>query len=65
MNKFYYQRGGTERYCFDLTRLLEAHGHSVVPFAMAHERNVASPYAPYFVQELSLNHSADLRRPCA
>lgn len=65
VNKFYYHRGGTERYCFDFTSLLEAHGHSVVPFAMAHERNAASPYAPFFVQELSLDRSADLRRPWA
>jgi glycosyltransferase involved in cell wall biosynthesis len=65
VNKFYYLRGGTERYSFDLTRLLKANGHTVVPFAMVHGQNIPSPYASFFVPEISLDRSADLRRPWA
>jgi glycosyltransferase involved in cell wall biosynthesis len=65
INKFYYLRGGTERYCFDMTRLLERKGHQVIPFSMVHEKNLESAYAPYFVQEISLEHSANPRRPLA
>jgi glycosyltransferase involved in cell wall biosynthesis len=65
VNKFHYLRGGTERYCFDLSRLLQEKGHAVVPFAMRHARNVASEYTPYFVDEISFERSADLRRPLA
>jgi len=65
INKFYYPRGGTERYCFDVTRLLQRQGHQVIPFSMVHERNWESEYSRYFVEEISLERSADLRRPLA
>ncbi|HRW11208.1 MAG TPA: glycosyltransferase family 4 protein [Caldilineaceae bacterium] len=51
-NTFYYLRGGSERCTFDLTALLEANGHEVIPFAMRHERNLPSPYADYFVSHV-------------
>jgi glycosyltransferase involved in cell wall biosynthesis len=65
INKFYYLRGGTERYCFDVSRLLRQEGHTVIPFSMAHGRNVDSEYAPYFVDEISLERASDWRRPLA
>jgi glycosyltransferase involved in cell wall biosynthesis len=39
VNKFYYLRGGAERYYFDLTDALRARGHEVIPFAMQDPRN--------------------------
>jgi glycosyltransferase involved in cell wall biosynthesis len=48
-NSFYYLRGGAERCVFDLSALLTAHGHDVIPFAMQHERNYSSEYNEYFV----------------
>jgi glycosyltransferase involved in cell wall biosynthesis len=63
INKFHYLRGGTERYCFDVSRLLQQNGHTVIPFAMTHERNLGSDYARYFVAEISLERSANLRHP--
>ena len=63
INKFYYLRGGTERYCFDMTRLLQHKGHEVIPFSMNHEKNLESKYTPYFVEEISFERSADPRRP--
>ncbi|MEJ2212151.1 MAG: glycosyltransferase [Anaerolineae bacterium] len=65
INKFYYLRGGTERYCFDVTRLLRQEGHTVIPFSMAHERNLDGEYARYFVDEISLERSTGQRRPLA
>jgi glycosyltransferase involved in cell wall biosynthesis len=63
INKFHYLRGGTERYCFDMTKLLQSRGHKVIPFSMKHERNCKSEYANYFVEEMSFERSANLRRP--
>lgn len=57
INKFYYVQGGADRHYFDLTKLLEKHGHKVIPFSMASDKNNPSPYAQYFVSE------ADLSRP--
>ncbi|HYW68997.1 MAG TPA: glycosyltransferase family 4 protein [bacterium] len=48
-NKYYYVKGGTERYYFVLKRILERQGHSVVPFAMEHELNEPSDVSDHFV----------------
>lgn len=48
-NKYYFVKGGAERYMFELERILERHGHSVVPFAMQHELNEETEYSEHFV----------------
>jgi glycosyltransferase involved in cell wall biosynthesis len=55
VNKFFYVRGGSERYFFDLCSLLEKHGHEVGHFSMTHERNLPSRQAAYFVSAVDLN----------
>ena len=47
-NKFYFLRGGAERYVFDLTTWLESEGHRVIPFAMQHTENRSTRYASFF-----------------
>jgi glycosyltransferase involved in cell wall biosynthesis len=54
-NKFFYVRGGSERYFFDLCGLLEDRGHDVLHFSMKHPRNRPSPQESYFVSEIDLN----------
>jgi glycosyltransferase involved in cell wall biosynthesis len=51
-NSFYYIRGGVERCFFDLMNLLSARGHESIPFCMRHERNLPTPYEPYFVDAI-------------
>ena len=58
VNKYYYQRSGTERCLFNTKRLLEAKGHRVEVFAMAHPRNEPATYAREFVPHLEFH---DLR----
>jgi len=48
INSFNYLRGGGERCFFDLSDLLVAHGHEVIPFTMAHPKNLPSEYEGYF-----------------
>lgn len=48
-NKFFYEKGGSERYFFMLSDELERRGHRVVPFSMHHPDNRPSPYSDYFV----------------
>jgi len=55
INKFYYLKGGSERYLFDLSKILEAAGLTVAPFAMQDERNRPSTYADYFSQFMDLH----------
>jgi glycosyltransferase involved in cell wall biosynthesis len=47
-NKFYFLRGGAERYLFDLSAWLQSEGHTVIPFAMQHPENLPTPFAGYF-----------------
>ena len=52
VNKFHYLSGGADRYYFEWSEVLEKKGHEVVFFSMRHERNPATPYAKYFVDEV-------------
>lgn len=52
INKFYYLRGGAERYLFEIERVLEEKGHEVIPFSMHDMRNRHSPYSKYFVSNI-------------
>ena len=59
-HKFYYEKAGAEAYVFRLTRLLEAAGHTVIPFAMEHPQNLASPYSKYFVSRVEFRGRRNL-----
>ncbi len=51
VNKFYHQAarsGGVGRYIFELQKMLEQHGHTVIPFAVKDRDVVANPYLGYF-----------------
>jgi len=54
INKFFFPFGGTERYAFALTDLLESYGHETIPFAMEHPNNAISDYSKYFVSQVDL-----------
>jgi len=55
VNKFYYIMGGSERYYFELTKILEEHGHEVIPFAMKDPKNYQTKYDEYFVDNIEFN----------
>ena len=60
VNKFYYLHGGSERYMFDLNRLLENGGNEIVHFAMQHEKNFPSPFSDYFVDQLDFFETSSI-----
>lgn len=41
-------RGGSDRYFFTMGELLEKHGHTVIPFTAANEKNEPSEWDKYF-----------------
>lgn len=53
INKFFYRRGGSESYFFDLISLLEQRGHEIVHFSMRHSENRPSPYSDFFIDEIN------------
>ncbi|MFQ5706569.1 MAG: glycosyltransferase family 4 protein [bacterium] len=52
IDKYYFIKGGAERYYFELKDVLEAKGHQVIPFSMQHENNFESVYEPFFVNKV-------------
>lgn len=48
-NKYWYLKGGAERYLFDLRALLERNGSEVAPFAMRDAKNLPSDWDRFFV----------------
>lgn len=52
INNYFYRRGGAEAVFFDHMGMFAQIGWDVVPFAMQHENNVASPWSDYFVSEI-------------
>lgn len=47
-NKFFFEKGGSERYMFALSGALTARGHQVVDFSMQDDRNLPSRYSRHF-----------------
>jgi glycosyltransferase involved in cell wall biosynthesis len=52
VNNYYYARGGAEVLFLEQNRILENAGWHVVPFAMRHSRNLATPWDKYFPDEI-------------
>jgi glycosyltransferase involved in cell wall biosynthesis len=52
VNKFFFNKGGSERVYFAQSILLEKAGYQVIPFAMRDARNLHSPYDHFFVQNI-------------
>ena len=52
VNKYFYLKGGSERYYFELNRLHSKNGHIVIPFSTLHEKNYPSEFEKYFINEV-------------
>ena len=55
IDKYYFVKGGVERYLFEIKKILESHGHDVIPFSMKNDSNEESPYSEYFVNNIEFN----------
>ena len=53
INKFYWDKGGSEAVYFGEMELLKKHGHKVIPFSMQDERNHPSEYSKYFISNIN------------
>ncbi|MHB1361367.1 MAG: glycosyltransferase family 4 protein [Thermoleophilia bacterium] len=54
VNKFWRVRGGSERYVFELSRMLTEREHEIIPFAMEDPANEPSRYSALFVSPVEL-----------
>lgn len=55
VNKFYYLRGGAEKYLLEIEKALQEAGHEVAIFAMNHPKNLPTPYQKYFPSRVSFS----------
>ncbi len=62
VNKYYFVKGGSERYLFDLKELLEKNGHEIIPFAMTDDNNFQSEYSSYFVDHVDYDARFSLKK---
>lgn len=61
VNKFHWNKGGSEKYYFELGELLKKHGHEVAYFSMEDEKNIKTGDREYFVPKFDLNNSSKLK----
>lgn len=52
VNYRYFISGGPEKYMFNIKRLLEEHGHEVIPFSVHSNKNAETEYSKYFVEPI-------------
>ena len=57
INKYFYKKGGADIVFLNTIRLLEQHGHTVIPFSIENERNESTTYSNYFVDYSELSES--------
>lgn len=53
VNYRYFISGGPEKYMFNIKKMLEDHGHEVIPFSVHSNKNVETEYEKYFVEPIA------------
>jgi glycosyltransferase involved in cell wall biosynthesis len=56
LNNYHYRRGGADVAYLEQAELFQQNGWSVASFSMRHEKNLASPWDRYFVDEIEFGH---------
>lgn len=61
VNKFHYLNGGSEKYYFELGKLLKKNGNEVAYFSMEDDRNIRTGDKEFFVKKIDLNYGSKLK----
>ena len=61
INKFFYLKGGSEKYFFELRDLLKKNNHQVIDFSMKDEKNLPSPFSEYFIEPIDLKSKGTIK----
>ena len=60
VNKFHYLKGGSEKYYFELAKLLKENGHEICFFSTFNKNNIKTNDKTYFVDEIDMNNGSKL-----
>ena len=52
VNYRFFVSGGPERYLFNIIKLLESNGHTIIPFSIKHNKNEPTTYSEYFLNAI-------------
>ena len=52
VNYRFFISGGPERYLFNIIKLLESKGHTIIPFSIKHNKNEPTVYSEYFLNAI-------------
>src|SRR3954469_20345534 len=52
VNYRFFVSGGPERYLFNIIKLLQSKGHTVIPFSVKHSQNIPNKYDNYFLDPI-------------
>lgn len=55
VNKFHWNKGGSETYYFELGRILKEKGHKVAYFSMENEKNIKTGSKEFFVKNIEMD----------
>ncbi len=58
VNKYYYPKGGADKYFLNISQSLEKMGHQVAVFTMENENNLKSPYSQYFSKNMDFKKNS-------
>ena len=61
VNKYHYLKGGSEKYYFELAKLLKEKGHEIAFFSMKDQKNIKTDCKEYFVEAIDLNNGSKLK----
>lgn len=61
INKFHYLKGGSEKYYFELAKLLKRNGHELAFFSMYDEKNITTVEKEYFTDNIDMNTMSKIK----
>ena len=62
VNKFFYLKGGAEKYFFNLIELLKKEGHQIAVFSMKDKKNFPSPFERFFIKKIDFQKKENIFR---
>ena len=62
VNKFFYLKGGAEKYFFELDSLLKNKGHTTLHFSMAHNKNFSSDNSKTFIKNVDYDQNGVMNK---
>jgi glycosyltransferase involved in cell wall biosynthesis len=55
VNNYHFVKGGSERYYFELSKLLKEYGHNILYFSVHDQNNILSEFSNYFGSSMSFD----------